>query len=34
VLNVNMDDDIVAATLITEDGEIKHAGLKAQIEKE
>lgn len=33
-LNVNMEDDIVAATLITEDGEIKHAGLKAQIEKE
>ena len=34
VLNVNMDDDIVAATLVTEDGEIKHAGLKALIEKE
>ncbi|WP_320819081.1 Re/Si-specific NAD(P)(+) transhydrogenase subunit alpha [Thalassolituus sp.] len=33
-LNVNMEDDIVAATLITEAGEIKHAGLKAQIEKE
>ncbi|MDF1762772.1 MAG: Re/Si-specific NAD(P)(+) transhydrogenase subunit alpha [Oleibacter sp.] len=33
-LNINMEDDIVAATLITEAGEIKHAGLKAQIEKE
>lgn len=33
-LNVNMEDDIVAATLVTENGEIKHAGLKAIIEKE
>jgi NAD(P) transhydrogenase subunit alpha len=33
-LNINMEDDIVAATLITEAGEIKHAGLKAQAEKE
>ena len=33
-LDVNMEDDIVAATLVTEDGEIKHAGLKALIEKE
>ena len=31
-LNVNMEDDIVAATLVTEDGDIKHDGLKAQIE--
>ncbi|MCA6062203.1 Re/Si-specific NAD(P)(+) transhydrogenase subunit alpha [Thalassolituus marinus] len=30
-LNVNMEDDIVAATLVTENGEIKHEGLKAQI---
>ncbi len=33
-LNINMADDIVAATLVTEDGEIKHAGLKARIEQE
>ncbi|AUM14172.1 Re/Si-specific NAD(P)(+) transhydrogenase subunit alpha [Ketobacter alkanivorans] len=32
-LNLNMEDEIVAATLITEDGEIKHAGLKEAIEK-
>lgn len=31
-LNIDMEDDIVAATLITEAGEIKHEGLKAQIE--
>jgi len=31
-LNVNMEDDIVAATLVTENGDIKHDGLKAQIE--
>jgi len=31
-LNVNMEDDIVAATLVTENGHIKHDGLKAQIE--
>jgi NAD(P) transhydrogenase subunit alpha len=29
-----MEDDIIAATLITEAGEIKHQGLKAQAEKE
>lgn len=33
-LNVNMEDDIIAATLVTEDGEIKHAGLKALADKE
>lgn len=33
-LNINMQDDIVAATLVTEDGEIKHAGLKAALEQE
>lgn len=31
-LNINMEDDIIAATLVTEDGAIKHDGLKAQIE--
>ena len=33
-LNVNMEDDIVAATLVTENGDVKHAGLKARIEQE
>jgi NAD(P) transhydrogenase subunit alpha len=33
-LNIDMEDDIIAATLITEAGEIKHQGLKAQTEKE
>jgi NAD(P) transhydrogenase subunit alpha len=33
-LNIDMEDDIIAATLITEAGEIKHQGLKAQAEKE
>jgi NAD(P) transhydrogenase subunit alpha len=33
-LNINMEDDIIAATLITEAGEIKHEGLKALAEKE
>ena len=33
-LKLDMEDDIVAATLITEAGEIKHEGLKAQAEKE
>lgn len=33
-LNVDMEDDIVAATLVTEDGEVKHEGLKAQLEQE
>jgi NAD(P) transhydrogenase subunit alpha len=33
-LNINMEDDIIAATLITEAGEIKHKGLKALAEKE
>lgn len=33
-LNIDMEDDIVAATLITEAGEIKHEGLKVQAEKE
>jgi NAD(P) transhydrogenase subunit alpha len=32
-LNIDMEDDIIAATLITEAGEIKHAGLKALAEK-
>ncbi|MBA54043.1 MAG: NAD(P)(+) transhydrogenase (Re/Si-specific) subunit alpha [Pseudomonadales bacterium] len=32
-LTVNMEDEIVAATLITEGGEIKHAGLLEAIEK-
>lgn len=31
-LNIDMEDDIVAATLVTEAGEIKHEGLKAKIE--
>jgi NAD(P) transhydrogenase subunit alpha len=31
-LNIDMKDDIVAATLVTEAGEIKHEGLKAQLE--
>jgi len=31
-LNLNMEDDIVAATLVTENGEIKHEGLKAKVE--
>ena len=29
-LNITLEDDIVAATLVTENGEIKHEGLKAQ----
>lgn len=33
-LRINMDDEIVAATLVTEGGEIKHQGLREQIEKE
>lgn len=33
-LNLNMDDEIVAQTLVTEGGEIKHAGLRAAAEKE
>ena len=33
-LNIDMEDDIIAATLITEAGEIKHEGLKALAEKE
>lgn len=33
-LNINMEDDIIAATLVTENGEIKHAGLKAAAEQE
>lgn len=33
-LNINMEDDIVAATLVTEDGFVKHEGLKAKIEQE
>ncbi|WP_370292700.1 Re/Si-specific NAD(P)(+) transhydrogenase subunit alpha [Thalassolituus sp.] len=33
-LSVDMEDDIVAATLVTENGEIKHEGLKALIEQE
>ncbi len=33
-LSVNMEDDIVAATLVTENGEVKHAGLQARIEQE
>lgn len=33
-LNINMEDDIVAATLVTEAGEVKHAGLKAALEQE
>ena len=32
-LTMNMEDEIVAATLITEGGEIKHAGLLEAIEK-
>lgn len=31
-LKIDMEDDIIAATLVTEAGEIKHEGLKAQIE--
>ncbi|MGK0444177.1 MAG: NAD(P) transhydrogenase subunit alpha [Bermanella sp.] len=33
-LKIDMEDDIVAATLVTEAGEIKHEGLKAVAEKE
>ena len=33
-LNIDMEDDIVAATLVTESGEIKHEGLKALADKE
>lgn len=33
-LNINMEDDIIAATLVTEDGEVKHAGLKAALTQE
>jgi NAD(P) transhydrogenase subunit alpha len=33
-LKLDMEDDIVAATLVTEDGEIKHQGLKAKAEEE
>lgn len=33
-LNINMEDDIIAATLVTENGEIKHAGLKTAAEQE
>ncbi len=32
-LNIDMEDDIVAATLVTEAGEIKHQGLKAQADE-
>lgn len=32
-LTVNMEDEIVSATLVTDAGEIKHAGLREQIEK-
>jgi NAD(P) transhydrogenase subunit alpha len=31
-LKIDMEDDIVAATLVTEAGEVKHEGLKAKIE--
>jgi len=31
---LNLEDEIVAATLVTDDGEIKHPGLKEQIEKD
>jgi len=31
-LNIDMEDDIVAATLVTEGGEIKHDGLKTEIQ--
>jgi NAD(P) transhydrogenase subunit alpha len=30
-LSVDMEDDIVAATLVTENGEVKHEGLSAQL---
>ncbi len=33
-LALNMDDEIVAKTLVTENGDIKHDGLRAAIEKE
>src|SRR5690554_537268 len=33
-LNIDMEDDIIAATLVTEDGDVKHAGLKAELEQE
>lgn len=33
-LNIDMEDDIIAATLVTEDGQVKHAGLKAELEQE
>jgi NAD(P) transhydrogenase subunit alpha len=33
-LTVDMEDEIVSATLVTESGEIKHAGLRETIEKE
>lgn len=33
-IEMNMEDEIVAATLVTEGGEIKHAGLRELIEKE
>jgi NAD(P) transhydrogenase subunit alpha len=32
-LNINMEDDIVAATLVTENGEVKHQGLKDLIDQ-
>ena len=33
-LNIDMEDDIIAATLVTEDGDVKHAGLKAELKQE
>jgi NAD(P) transhydrogenase subunit alpha len=30
--NLNMDDDIVAGTLVTHDGEVKHQAVKAAME--
>ena len=33
-INLNLEDEIVAATLVTDGGEIKHQGLREQIEKE
>lgn len=33
-LNIDLEDDIIAATLVTEDGEVKHSGLQAALAQE
>ena len=33
-IELNMEDEIVTSTLITDGGEIKHSGLRELVEKE